>query len=29
MINPQWPEHPMSRTYFHVPKDFGAIEVRL
>ena len=29
MINPQWPELPMSRTNFHGPKDVRAIEVRL
>ena len=29
MINPQWLELPMSRTNFHGPKDFRAIEVRL
>ena len=28
MINPQWVELPMSRTNFHGPKDFRAIEVR-
>ena len=29
IINPQWPELPMSRTNFHGPKDVRAIEVRL
>ena len=29
MINPQWLELPMSRTYFHGPKDVRAIETRL
>ena len=29
MINPQWPELPMSRTIFYGPKDVRAIEVRL
>ena len=29
MINPQWPELPMSRTNLYGPKDVRAIEVRL
>ena len=29
MINPQWLELPMSRTYFHGPKDIRAIEAQL
>ena len=28
-IKPQWLELPVSRTYFHSPKDIRAIEVRL
>ena len=29
MIKPQWLELPISRTYFHGPKDVQAIEIRL
>ena len=29
MINPQWPELPISRINFHGPKDVRAIEVLL
>ena len=29
MINPQWLKLPMSRIYFHGPKDVQAIEVWL
>ena len=29
MIDPQWLEQPISRTNFHGPKDFRALEVRL
>ena len=29
MINPQWPEQPISRTNFHGHKDVRAVEVRL
>ena len=28
MINPQWLELPLSRKYFHGPKDVRAIEFR-
>ena len=28
IINPQWLELPVSRTYFYGPKDVRAIEIR-
>ena len=29
VINPPWLKLPISRTHFHSPKDFWAIEVRI